>query len=68
MRMSWERWRVEKGEWKKLRVRKSEEKNGTKYSRGFLFFFFFFVVFFLIVLKNNKLALRKLKTTIFFIK
>lgn len=34
----------------------------------FCFFFFFFVVFFLIVLKNNKLALRKLKTTIFFIK
>ena len=34
----------------------------------FCFFLFFEVYFFLIALKNNKLALRKLKTTIFFIK
>lgn len=64
-RVEKEEWESEKKSWEQEKVKK---KNGTKCSRGFLFFFFFFVVFFLIVLKNNKLALRKLKTTIFFIK
>ena len=62
------KWGEEKSEWRSWEQEKVKKKNGTKCSRGFLFFFFFLLCFFLIVLKNNKLALRKLKTTIFFIK
>ena len=44
------------------------KKMGPNVVEVFCFFSFFWSLFFLIILKNNKLALRKLKTTIFFIK